>query len=80
MGKRNADNAEEYDMLQAYKKLMDDEAEVQTRIKAAKVDLEKKVIAQYPKITIDEIKTILVKKTVNFYVWNKLKITIYKKK
>jgi type I restriction enzyme M protein len=62
MGKRNSDNAEEYDMLQSYKKLMDDEAEVQTRIKAAKVDLEKKVIAQYPKITIDEIKTILVEK------------------
>jgi type I restriction enzyme M protein len=62
LSKRNADNAEEYDMLQAYKKLMDDEAEVQTRIKATKVDLEKKVIAQYPKITIDEIKTILVEK------------------
>jgi type I restriction enzyme M protein len=45
LSKRNADNAEEYDMLQAYKKLMDDEAEVQTKIKAAKVDLEKKVIA-----------------------------------
>jgi type I restriction enzyme M protein len=62
LGKRNSDNAEEYDMLQAYKKLMDDEAEVQTRIKAAKVDLEKKVIAQYPKLTLDEIKTILVEK------------------
>jgi type I restriction enzyme M protein len=62
LSKRNADNAEEYDMLQTYKKLMDDEAEVQTRIKAAKVDLEKKVIGQYPKLTIDEIKTILVEK------------------
>jgi len=62
LSKRNADNAEEYDMLQAYKKLMDDEAEVQTKIKAAKVDLEKKVIGQYPKLTIDEIKTILVEK------------------
>ena len=41
---------------------MDEEADVQTKIKAAKVDLEKKVIAQYPKLTIDEIKTILVEK------------------
>jgi len=40
LGKCNADNAEEYDMLQSYKKLMDDEVEVLTRIKAAKVNLE----------------------------------------
>ena len=62
LGKRNADNAEEYDMLQAYKKLMEDEAEVQAKIKAAKADVEKKVIAQYPKLSIDEIKTIVVDK------------------
>lgn len=70
LGKRNPstgsgqdeDNAEEYDMLQAYKKLMDDEAEVQTKIKISKGDLEKKVIAQYPKLSIDEIKTIVVEK------------------
>lgn len=59
-GKRNADNAEEYDMLQAYKKLMEEEAEVQAKIKAAKTDVEKKVIAQYPKLSIDEIKSIVV--------------------
>jgi len=55
LGKRNADNSEEYDMLQTYKKIMDDEAEVQTKIKAAKVDLEKKVIAKYPTLNIEEI-------------------------
>jgi type I restriction enzyme M protein len=62
LGKRNAENAEEYDMLQQYKKLMEDEKKVRAKIKTAKADLEKKVIAQYPKLSIDEIKTIVVEK------------------
>jgi type I restriction enzyme M protein len=62
IGKRNADNAEEYDMLQKYKKLMDEEAEIKTKIKTALSELEKKVIAQYPRLSIDEIKTIVVGK------------------
>lgn len=62
LGKRNSDNAEEFDMLAAYKKLMENEADIQTNIKAAKAELEKNVIAQYPKLTIDEIKTIVVEK------------------
>lgn len=62
LGKRNEENAEEYDMLMQYKKLMDEEADTQAQIKTAKAELEKKVIAQYPKLTIDEIKTIVVEK------------------
>ncbi len=62
LGKRNAENAEEYDMLQQYKKLMENEKKVQAKIKTAKADLEKKVIAQYPRLSIDEIKTIVVEK------------------
>jgi len=62
LGKRNAENAEEYDMLQQYKKLMEDEKKGQDKIKTAKAELEKKVIAQYPRLSIDEIKTIVVKK------------------
>ena len=62
IGKRSADNVEEYDMLHKYKKLMEEEAEVKAKIKAALAELEKKVIAQYPKLTIDEIKTIVVEK------------------
>jgi len=62
LGKRNADNAEEYDMLQQYKKLMEDEKKVQAKIKTAKADLEKKVIDQYPKLSIEEIKIIVVEK------------------
>ena len=49
-------------MLQAYKKLMEDEAGALAAIKTAKADLEKKVIAKYPKLSVDEIKTIVVEK------------------
>ncbi len=62
LGKRNDDNAEEYDALATYKKLMDDEAVLQTQIKTAKAELVKKVIVQYPKLTIDEIKTVVIEK------------------
>lgn len=62
LGKRNEDNAEEFDMLQAYKKLMEDETAIQSKIKATLAELEKKIIAQYPKLSIDEIKTIVVDK------------------
>jgi len=62
IGKRTADNAEEYDMLHQYKKLMEEEADVKAKIKAALAELEKKVIAQYPKLTINEIKTIVVER------------------
>jgi len=62
LGKRNEENAEEWDMLAAYKILMDEEADTQAQIKTAKAELEKKVIAQYPKLTIDEIKTLVVEK------------------
>ncbi len=62
LGKRNPDNADEFDMLQSYKKLMEDEAEIQGTMKKAKADLEKKVIGQYPKLSIEEIKLIVVEK------------------
>lgn len=62
LGKRNIDNAEEYDMLAAYKKLMDDEADIQNKIKNGKAELEKKVFAKYPKLSIDEIKTLVIEK------------------
>lgn len=60
LGNRNADNGEEYDQLQAYKKLMEEEAEIQAKIKTAKAELEKKVIAQYPKLSIQEIKIMVI--------------------
>jgi type I restriction enzyme M protein len=57
LGKRSADNAEEYDLLHKYKGLMEDEKKAREKIRIAKAELEKKVIAQYPKLTIDENKT-----------------------
>jgi type I restriction enzyme M protein len=62
LGKRNEENAEELDMLMQYKKRMDEEADTQAQIKTAKAELEKKVIAQYPKLSLDEIKTLVVEK------------------
>ncbi len=62
LGKRSADNAEEYDLLHKYKGLMEDEKKAREKIRIAKAELEKKVIAQYPKLTIDEIKHIVVEK------------------
>ncbi|MCF6149985.1 MAG: hypothetical protein E3K37_15130 [Candidatus Kuenenia sp.] len=56
------DNAEEYDMLQNYKKLMDEEAELQTKIKETLKALEAAVIKKYPTLSIDEIKTVVVEK------------------
>ena len=57
-----APNVDEYDILMQYKKLMDEESAIQTKIKTAKAELEKKIIAKYPQLSIDEIKTLVVEK------------------
>lgn len=62
VGKRTADNADEYDLLRAYKKLMDDEANAKSAIKKANAELEILVIKQYPALSLDDIKTLVVDK------------------
>ncbi len=62
LGKKNADNAEEWVVLARYKKLMAEEAKVKVEIKKALADLEDKVILQYPQLTVEEIKTLTVNK------------------
>ena len=62
LGKKNADNAEEWAMLARYKKLMAEETKAKGAIKKALADLEDKVILQYPKLTVEEIKTLTVEK------------------
>ncbi|MFQ5629809.1 MAG: type I restriction-modification system subunit M [bacterium] len=62
LGTRNADNAEEYDMLHAYKKRMDDETKIKAEIKKATADLEILIIKKYPSLSMDDIKTIVVDK------------------
>ena len=41
---------------------MDEETQTQGKTKAAKAELEKKVIAQYPKLSVEDIKAIVVDK------------------
>ena len=72
LGNRNEDNAEEFDMLAAYKKLMDDEAALQTKIKTAKAALEKLVIDQYPKLSIDDIKKVVIEQKWMFDIEQKI--------
>jgi len=62
LGKRNDENKEEYDKLQAYKKMMEDEATTKAEIKNATADLEILIIKKYPTLTIEKIKTIVVDK------------------
>jgi len=62
IGKRNKENAEEYDLLKKYEKLMAKETKLKVDIKQALVELEIKIINQYPKLSINEIKTIVVDK------------------
>ena len=60
--RKTAENAEEWDVLAHYKKLLAEEAHAKAGIKEASADLENKVIAQYPKLRIEEIKTLTVEK------------------
>jgi type I restriction enzyme M protein len=62
LGKRNSDNTEEYDMMQAYKKLMEEETEVKTKIKAALKELDALFINKFATLSIDKIKNIVVDK------------------
>ncbi len=62
IGKRNTENAEEFDLLKSYEKLMTKETKLKADIKKALAELEIKVIHQYPKLSIEEIKTIVVDK------------------
>ena len=57
---RDPDYAEERQALEAYAKLLDQQAETKTRLKAAQDDLEAKLDAKYPALTEDEIKTLVV--------------------
>ena len=73
LGKRDDDNADEYDMLMQYKKLMEDETEVQSNIKAALKELEILIIKKYPTLSIDEIKTIVVDKKWMYNIEQRIK-------
>jgi len=58
--KGNVEFADELKVLQDYAKLVEQDAGVSKKIKDAKVDLDKKLIAQYKKLTPDEIKSLVI--------------------
>lgn len=60
--KHSADDAEELVVLEKYAALFEKEAETKKAIKDAEKDLEKKILAKYPKFTLDEIKTLVVER------------------
>ncbi len=60
--KQDDDIKEEFDLLELYKWLTEEAAEISIKLLIAKADLEQKVIAQYPKLSIDEIKIVVVEK------------------
>lgn len=53
---------EEFELLETYKNLQQEDAEKTTQLKKMKAELEAKIIAKYPKLSINEIKTIVVEK------------------
>jgi type I restriction enzyme M protein len=57
---RDPDYAEERQALEAYAALLDQQADAKARLKAAQEDLDAKLHAKYPKLTEDEIKTLVV--------------------
>jgi type I restriction enzyme M protein len=57
---RDADYAEERQALEAYSTLLDQLDATRKKLKAAEDDLEAKVGAKYPKLTLEEIKALVV--------------------
>ena len=55
-----SEDAEEISALQAYLKLTEKSTDLGTKLKTAQEELTAKVAAQYPKLTEDEIKTLVV--------------------
>lgn len=61
-GSGDSENAEERALLKSYQKLLATETRLKADIKNAQAELEGKVIHQYPKLTLEEIKTLTVDK------------------
>ncbi|MDY0289202.1 MAG: type I restriction-modification system subunit M [Sphaerochaeta sp.] len=62
LGKRDSDNAEAHDLLEEYLELLANESITKQDIKAFNLELEKKVITKYPKLTEEDIKILMVDK------------------
>lgn len=60
LSKINEDNKEEFDMLNAYFKLLDEESDFNAQIKDSLKELEVKILKKYPSLAEDEIKKIVI--------------------
>ena len=60
--KNDPESADELEILQQYEKMMTEESKYNTEIKNASAALEKLVYAQYEKLSMEEIKELVVKK------------------
>jgi type I restriction enzyme M protein len=58
--KTDPDYADELNVLEEYQALFEEEAETKKAIKEAEQDLERKVIAKYPALSLEEIKALVV--------------------
>lgn len=61
-GKVKEEDKEEFDLLETYKWLLEEEADKNSKIKTAKAALENLVIGKYPRLTVDEIKSTVVER------------------
>lgn len=57
---QNAETKQEIETCNSYLKLLEQDSEVTSKLKSLNKELEKKVIAKYPTLTIEEIKTIVI--------------------
>jgi type I restriction enzyme M protein len=57
---KDPDYADERKALEEYSTLVDQQADTKARLKAAQDDLEEKIDAKYPRLTEDDIKTLVV--------------------
>lgn len=62
LGKRGNENAEASDLLTEYLELLDKEPSLKKSLNALKDEIERKVIAKYPKLSEEEIKALIVDK------------------
>jgi type I restriction enzyme M protein len=57
---KDADYADELKVLKQYATLYEQQAETKEKIKEAEKDLEKKILIKYPKLTLEEVKSLVV--------------------
>ena len=62
LGKRDDENAEAFDLLTEYLELLEKEPALKKSLNALKDEIERKVVSKYPKLSEEEIKTLIVDK------------------